>query len=303
MTILNLESDGLHSVLLTLASIIVDQRNRPIPRDDLIALCVPHADYFDKDPASRVRKTLNRWIDLNLFREKEEGICLAVVPEKGESADTFCERLPTFCRRLALLKENGLPLWRDDGQTSEEGIGRTADLCRGLAWCLAQDIYSLPSSWAEINPITNAQVQAGKFIFLNDTRWNGLKPWARFLGFATGDNRFFFDPTPSVRSELDEVFGDNPVLRADEFVERLAIRLPVLDEGSYYSAVTEQLRPDKWTLPDAGRLSIALSFAIQRLKVQGVLRLEMRSDAGLQRTLAREGGRIWEHFTHIRREG
>jgi hypothetical protein len=301
MSLLNRENDGMHSILLTLASTLADQANKPVPRDDLIALCIPHASFFDEGPmVRRVQATLRRWIDLGLFIEENGNIRLAVTLEKKESADSFCERLPTLCR-LALDPNNGNPLWRNDG---EKDTGPTADLCRSLAWCLAQNIYTpLPSSWNELEPLTNAQVEAGKFIFQNDTRWQGFKPWARFMGLATGSDRLFFDPTVAVHSELGEVFGGYSELPADAFMDALAQHLPVLDGGCYYREVTQALRPEQWSPPDPGCLSTALSFAIQCLTQQGVLRLETKADAGVRKTLVRQGGRIREQFTHIRLGG
>ena len=176
----------------------------------------------------------------------------------------------------------------------------TADFCRGLAWCLSQDIYTLPSSYAELENLITEQVKPGRFVFLNDTRWPGLRDWARFLGFATGDDSgFFFDPTEAVRSELPEFAKPGETLAAAEFVTRLSNRLPVLDTGSYRTEVEDALRPEKWTAPPVGYLSASLSFALRRLQKQGALGLATLADAESRCTLTRQGGRAWESFTHV----
>ncbi|WP_430318201.1 protein DpdG [Pseudomonas nitroreducens] len=302
MSILNLQSDGLHPIVMTLARIVA--QNKAISRNDLISICVPQsgsANDSEKDPAIRARATLARWIGLGLFVEDSDEIRLATDLPRGEAVDAFTERLPSICRNLALAREHGLPLWSADGSVSEEEAGRTADLCRGLAWCLAQDIYALPSSHGEIESLITSQVQAGRFIFLNDTRWAGLRSWARFLGFATGDDSSFFcDPTVAVRAELKEVVEKNETVAAVEFVARLAARLPVLDSGHYRLEVEQVLKPETWSAPTAGRLSTAMSFALRRLQMQGVINLVTLADAGSQRTLVGQGGRTWESFTHVR---
>ncbi|HCL3408816.1 TPA: hypothetical protein N2A47_006329, partial [Pseudomonas aeruginosa] len=238
MSILNRENDGLHPIVLTLAGIVA--REKVISRDELISICVPHASSEmeaenDSDKgrgkalAARARATLARWVSLGLFIENDDQVRLSVDLARGESTDVFTDRLPSICRRLALQQMHALPLWPSDGSISEEAVGRTADLCRSLAWCLAQDIYALPSAYDEIESLITAQVQPGRFIFLNSTRWQGFRPWARFLGFATGDDSSFFcDPTVAVRAELKEVIQKNETVLAGEFVSRLAERLPVL---------------------------------------------------------------------------
>lgn len=295
MSILNLSSDGLYSIVLTLARIVA--QNKAISRDDLINICVPQSG---SDP-KLARATLTRWISLGLFAEQDDAIRLAVALARGESVDAFTERLPAICRNLAFHQEHALPLWPVDGSVSEEEAGRTADLCRSLAWCLAQDIYTLPSTYEEVDRLVMAQVQPGRFIFLNNTRWPGFRPWARFFGFAIGeDSSFFCDPTVAVRSELKEVIQKNELVPAAEFVSRLAARLPVLDSGTYRHQVEQILKPETWKALPSGQLSTALSFALQRLQKQGAIGLVTLADAGSRLTLVGRGGRTWETFTHIR---
>lgn len=303
MTILNRENDGLHSILLTLA--IAVARDKSISREHLISTCVPlsqsdRGNDKRKDLSSRASATLLRWTSLGLFAEDGDEIRLGVELKRGESPDSFSDRLPTVCRRLALSQDHGNPLWPDDGRISEEGVGLTADLCRGLAWCLSQDIYTLPSFYGELENLITEQVKPGRFVFLNDTRWPGLRDWARFFGFATGDDAgFFFDPTSAIRSELAEVTKPGETMPAAEFVARLSKRLQVLDSGSYRLVVEEALRPERWSAPPTGHLSTALSFALRRLQKQGVIGLVTLADAGSRLTLTRQGGRTWESFTHV----
>ena len=303
MSILNRQSDGLPSILLALAGAVA--REKAISRDDLLRICFPFSpSNWDadkrKDMSSRVNGTLLRWNALGLFEEDGDKFRIAVEPKRGESPDSFSDRLPILCRRLVLDTDHGNPLWPQGGGVAEEGTGLTADFCRGLAWCLSQDIYTLPSYYGELDNLISEQVKPGRFVFLNNTRWNGLQDWARFLGFATGDDTgFFFDPTEAVRSELAELANPGETLTAADFVARLCKRLPVLDTGSYRLEMEEALRPEKWTAPRVGFLSTSLSFALRRLQKQGLLGLTTLADADFRLTLTRQGGRAWDSFTHV----
>jgi hypothetical protein len=301
MTILNLESDGLHSVLITLALMVA--REKEIARDELIGICMPVVDPAkDKEGAKKARATVLRWISLGLFSSDKDRLKLGFSSLRGETPDAFAERLPKICRSLALQRENALPLWAADGSVTEDGIGLTADFCRGLAWCLAQDIYTLPSTYADIEGLLKKQVIPGRFIILNDTRWPGLRAWARYLGFATGDDSgLLFDPTVAVRSELVEMLAPGESMPASEFLPRLAERLPVLDTGAYRIEVEQVLRPETWRSAPADHLSTALSLALRRLQRQGTIALDTMADAGFRLVLVGQAEKTWGTFTHVRR--
>lgn len=296
MTILNLQSDGLPPVLITLALMV--SREKEILRDNLSDICAPFAEASER---ARLRATLTRWIGLGLFADEEDKIRLNFSRGRTESDDGFTQRLPAICRGILLGSDHALPLWPNISIVSEDNIGRSADLCRGLAWCLAQNIYTLPSTYADVNDLVDSQVQFGRFIFLNDTRWSGLRPWARYLGFATGDDsKLLFDPTVAVRGQLNDLIQKKESLPAAEFVARLAARLPVLDNGSYRTEVEQALKLETWQPPSPGHLSTSLSFALRRLQKQGTISLESKADAGSRLALTGQFGRTWESFTHVR---
>jgi hypothetical protein len=153
MSILNRENEGLPSILLTISSVLV--REKAISRDELLKICLPDSlNDSDNNKASRFRGILNRWTTLGFFEEDDEKIKLSVELKRGESPSSFLDRLPTICRSLPLDATFGNPLWPTDGRVSEEGAGLTADYCRGLSWCLSQDIYTLPTSWAELENLS-----------------------------------------------------------------------------------------------------------------------------------------------------
>lgn len=301
MTILNLQSDGLYPILLTLARTVAKAKSTT--RSELIDTCVPQAAFIKEGGgtlSARARATLMRWTYLGLFVEDGDEIRLSLDLNRGESIDEFSDRISDVCRQLALRQSNSQPLWLDGGTPSEEETGRTADLCRALAWSLAQDIYSLPTKYGDIESLVTSQIKPGRFIFLNDTRWSGFRSWARFLGFATGDeSSFFLDPTAAVKVELKEIMKVKETLAASEFVARLGERLPVLDSGAYRKEIENVLKPETWRGPGPGEISTALSFALKRLQRQGTVRLDALADAGSRMTLVGHGGRAWDSFTHV----
>ena len=246
MTILNRESDGLPSILVTLARFVAKEKE--ITRDNLLALCSRPGE---TSTSGRLRGTLSRWTSFGLFSNEDGKIKLNFQSRPAELVGDDVKGLREICRRLLFESNQATPLWPEDGSLSEEKAGLSADLCRGLAWCLAQDIYVLPSSFVGVEALVQSQVQEGRFIFLNDTRWPGLLTWARYLGFATGeDSRLLFDPTIAVRAHIDEVMNTKESLPASEFVSRLSVVLPVLDSGTYRTQVESSLKLETWHPPE-----------------------------------------------------
>jgi len=304
MTIINLTNDGLHSQLIVLARVAA--KFGQINKDELVRVCTaPGEDGNGRDTA-RLRATLARWLELGLFIEEEEMIRVNLESKRGSSLDELTDRLPAACRRLVLQEQHCLPLWGGSEDPTEKGVGRAADLARGLAWALAQDIYNLPEGGKEIEALDRSQATTARFIFLNYTRWTGLRPWARYLGFSNGDGgSFLFDPTEAVRDELPHILGKGGAMAAAAFIEALGARLPVLDGGVYRKEVEANLRPDRWRGPEPGHLSMSLSMALRRLDLDGTIKLGTLADAGTGAVVKLSGRnhRTWASFTQVRLVG
>lgn len=286
MTILNHASEGLYPELIVLARATTLAGS--IDADELVAVCAT-------DSPTRLRGALSRWTTLGFFQEEGAKISIAVphARSRGESIDDWTNRIPGICRLLALDKSKCYPLWG-----AEEGI--SADLARGLAWLLSQDIFTLPRAWTEIEILGRMQVR-GITLIQNDTRWNGLRFWARYLGFATGGSKaFFVDPTDAVRAEVSSVLKGSDPVDAGTFVKELARRLPVFDGGIYRMDVEGQLDESTWRRPADGHLSMALSFALRRLRLDGSLIFEAKSDAAHGYRFTGRDYVSGEVFTHVR---
>lgn len=292
MTILNLASDGLYPELIALYRAVA--KYGPIEMEELIRIC--SAEHMP-------RQALMRWTDLGIFVVQDKLVRLTerVVTKRGESLDSLTKRLPSICRKLILDEVHCKPLW-PNGEVSEEGTGRAADFARGLAWTLAQDIYNFSDVSADaIETKEHQQIRSGKFIFLNKTRWPGLRAWARYLGFGVGDERtFLIDPTVAVREELTSVLDGTKEMPADVFLNEISVRLPVLDNGIYRKEVENSLNEETWRQVPEGHVSMSLSLALRRLELDKTIALIHRADAGQGISLTGRNFRSWRSFTHVR---
>lgn len=300
MTIINLESDGLYPQLIVIFRAVT--HSGKINADELLRVCYPGA-VTDSSVINRLRGILSRWTELGLFSEENDEISLnkQFAKPRGMSIDAFTEKLPSFCRTLIMQPQNCLPLWSDAGTRSEEGVGRGADFVRGVSWSLAQDIFNLPIGSAEsIESVEGTQMTGGKFIFLNRTRWPGFRFWASYLGFASGDGSSFqIDPTKAINEALPSVFGAKKELLAADFLNALSSILPVLDFGKYRMEVESILDPTVWRKPTENHLSMSLSFALRRLELNQLIKLQGRADTGSSFRLTGRDFKTWNGFESV----
>ena len=294
MTVLNIPSDGYFNVLIVLYRAVMTFG--PMPKERLLTLCSAGSD----SDSSRLGQTLNKWTQLGFFIERDDKIELSSetfesVTGRGK-VDPLDTVLPSQLRRILFKEQNNENFWDRKGTLA-------ADLTRGLAFLLAQDIYAVDlSSHPTVQRFEQRQVsEEDRHILQNDVRWNGLRSWGRYLGFLWQEEKLWIDPTRALREDLSLVFGDKEVLSATDFMRRVAEVLPVLDGGSYRKKVESALNKSQWQRPARNDLlSTSLSRAIWRLKQAGVLVLENRADSDDRRSLQRSDGRDWLRFTHLR---
>jgi hypothetical protein len=292
MSILNTASDGLFNVLIILVRLLT--KCGPQSRDNILVLA---GGRFGAIDSSKINMSLVRWTELGLFVETDSLIGLADRHKKALSnnPDIAESRLPKVLRSLIFSPENNVRFW-----SSEEN--RSADCTRGIAWLLAQNIYALDtSSHKPINELESAQIlDESRRMFQNDVRWNGVKMWCSYLGFARQGSSMVIDPTPALRESLDDIFVTERMAALD-FVSRASEVLPVLDGGSYRSQIEEFLRDTNWTAPPNGFVSTSLSRAIRRLTQEGWLAQEELSDPSSGVKLLGHRNESWGLMTHVRR--
>ena len=294
MSLLNMASDGMPNVLLALYRYIL--ANGPTPEAKLIDVCAP--DIVCRQ--ERAQSTVNTWAKLGLFARSDTDVRLspalpAVVRERkcGEAT------LRSVLRELIFRPENNDPFWGSEGVLA-------ADFTRGLAWCLAMDPLRLHcDGYHPVNQLELETLPTDVEVFRNDTRWNGFKAWAVFLGFGwqakyPKAGTLIVDPATAIRDTLPAIFAGTTELDQPDFLTRLREQVPVLDGGGYRAEVEGKLKRSVWTAPGAGELSASLSLALLRLKNDEIISFVDRADPAAGRVIFRgRGGRQLESVSHF----
>lgn len=270
MSLLNLTNDGLPNVLAVLYETVARAKS-PLSRDELLELVAPRGVVHED--GKMARQTLNRWTELELFREDDGRVSLATLPTTGLRDDgEILSSVRRAARRCALSVANNDDLWASEG-------AKAADLTRSLAWLLAQDVYR--TSFNALEELELRQIaDPDARLMRNDTRRNGLQFWAHFLGFARQPGGGDIDPTVAIREVLPECIGPGEDMSATAFVAKLAEALPVLDGGRWRIAVESRIDPLALPSLAEGQLSTSLSRALIALMMEEELSFENRADVG-----------------------
>lgn len=298
MSLLNLTNDGIRGVLTAIYRLLLAEKS--LEQGRLLSLCAPAGLCEPKQKLTR--GTLNTWVELGLFESSGEAknpkISITNLIPKNERREDF---LSIWASRRALAPENNERFW-------ETELSRCADFTRAVAWLLAQDVYEAEhNSWPSVQAIMKIQMPGSDGIFgQNDTRWNGLRAWAPFLGFGrivTVGKPLIIDPTSALRHALPIIFGKRTTLAADEFLASVAEVVPVLDQGVYRVLVENKLREhesaDGWLPPPPDQLSTSLSRALLRLTSDGTLLGEKRADAKARARLTGRKRAVICDFSHF----
>jgi len=320
MGLLNRPSDGQLSVLLAFRRALLHRG--PIPRQELLDLCAPKTlwslaqplsddkkDASNKKEQQQARITLIRWLEIGFFSQAEEpDETISLAPAVKELGLDLKDPAPlrTAIRRLVLSPQNNSNILSEERDS--EITGQCADLTRAACWVLAQDSYDFPGGvWAEVDALAKSQVSTQPMPIQNDTRWTAYRDdYAPFLGLgwlsplSGGSVRVISDPAEAVLDELPSTFEGDRELPIGRFLERLAMRLPVVDGGTYRQQMEEHLRKrDVWKPRAPHEVSTSLSRALIRLEETGVLQLPARADAPEVKTLLGRGSTILQRVSHV----
>lgn len=293
MSLLNTTNDGLPNVLNVLCKAV--SLEGQIEKSKLAEICSTREEKSEE----QIRQSILRWTQLGLFSDDDGKISFSATAEaelgSSKKPEVVSKKMPSIARHLVFRNDNNENFW--DAEKS-----KAADLTRALAWTLAQDIYHFSfRTPQEIEATEIRQVaDQSKRMFQNYTRVNGLRFWARFLGFTYASKETMIDPTQAVKDECRRIFKTSKDYTASEFVELLASRIPVLDGGTYRQRVEGILDPQHWQKPSIEQmLSTSLSRALWRLELAGIIELESRADAHSNRVLQRQHGQELQSFTHV----
>lgn len=294
MSLLNLPGDGTRSVLVIIYRLLLQGARA---RDQLLDLCAPTGVV---DPKS-TSITLNTWLDLGLFEEKNNKISISSTIPKAEKDECY---LAKNARLLVLAPQNNERFW-------EVEKSKSADFNRALSWLFAQDVYqSELKSWegeqGAWNLIKYQVAENDALLGSNDTRWNGLKHWLPYLGFGwLQKGTVVVDPAIAIHETLPLIFGTKKTLPVNVFMASLSDRIPILDNGVYRKQVEDLLLQGQgvnaWKGQPQGQLSTSVSRGLLRLISGGVLTHENLSDADERVILTGRGGTpidTCSHFTY-----
>ena len=137
----------------------------------------------------------------------------------------------------------------------------------------------------------------------NLNRYQNFLYWARFFGFAiivgseSGRN-VIPEPSRAIRNRLPTILEKKGTwMDIDDFVEELGRELPVLEDG-WARDFIEKARSEPSN--DGDNLSVSTSFALRRLKEDGLIEMESVADARAR--ILNYGSRT-ERVSRLRRKG
>jgi hypothetical protein len=252
--------------------LLAGERGQRIKRDSAEALLSPPSlkgESENGDKLAMVRRTLDECVKLQLFLD--DGGFLVLNPELSRESLTpanIRSVLPGIVLRLILNPSNDA----------------NHDLALALAWFMSQDALTAPSTWSAFGESWRVSGVSEVPAF-NDTRYANLSYWARYLGLAqlvstpvqgpNPENHLFPEPTVCLRKILREVFaGRANRLSIAQCLHQVSVRCAVFEQGSFRNRM-ERYGPT----PEPKHLSSVTSLAFLRIEDEGLIRLEMRSDA------------------------
>lgn len=241
-------------------------------RDRLERMLSP--ENLQREPGSggMIKNVINECIKMGLttVREEKDGqqICLNETAYSISQDGVFdIASFRSFLGRLLMDTDNDA----------------NHDLCKLLAWFLAQDVYKIQGDQTGLELALRDQVGDERLGLTNDVRYGNFRYWAVFLGFAweyysreMRTTQIVPDPTMYLESQLSELFADDVGndLPLPKFMSHLSMHCPILEDGFFYDKVA------KWLLTrDTDHLCTAISLAFLRLVDRQAIVLKSLSDA------------------------
>ena len=286
MPILNNTSDGFANILIILSKFIL--RHGPQKKDNLLSIFTEGIT----DGNQSVRKTLNRWIQLDLFKENNEEISFS--DEANKIFDKIDEKnLITIIRRITFLKKNNLKLLESEGSLS-------GDFSTGASWLLSQPLNMEIGTY--FKNMTSQITDENKRPVSNSLRFNRLLEYMKILGFVSGRNTdLIIDPTKAIKDELPYIFQNEQILSAQNFLDNLSNLIPVLDFGIFRKEIDDYLRSDVLKKTNDLELSASLSFGLFRLEQDRTITFERKGDAEKAFNFSEifKNSNLTPSFTHV----
>jgi hypothetical protein len=271
MAIINNAHAGSQINLLCMIYRVIYRSNGKHSVDDIQALCAPKNLPALPDHLKRFPENLRFWMKESHQLWQEDGQSKLVLTRVATSEAPTAIAVVT---NEALFEPNIDTIFGKD-QYDTEG------LFRSLSCLLASDTFTVEGD-QRMNKQSLQQFygeQLPEFV-PNDSEKIVVQRYGHFLGFLEIDSagEYFVDPTAAIRGVLDKVFDTAQEIAVDQFLERLAQRLPLLDRGVYRQQVEAQMVGPLSGNGATRRLSRSMSLAIERLRFARLLAYEGKSD-------------------------
>lgn len=159
--------------------------------------------------------------------------------------------------------------------------GKQSDVRDALAWLLVQDPFRPLAKAGQHGNLLRQQLDGADSLLTgigNDSRYQNLLYWARYLGFAnwiSGDS-VLPDPTAAISELLPVVFEGTERLRTGEFLARLSSACEIFEGSSARESIEERVRDGR---RQDHHLSRSTSLALIRLDRQEAIALGEDADA------------------------
>lgn len=284
MGILNRPSNGSAPVLLTLWRAIRSPESGDLSYDDLLEACRPEG--IATTASDQAKQTLDRWIELGLFaKDKNNRVkCKGDFQKLPAEGDPFHLDFRSAVRKLVLAESSN----KDFLKVEPAGA---ADFTLALSWLLATDVYEKHlAKLSSVESLEAKQIEKrgeegqSKFLFQNDTRWNGFCDWAAFLGFASYGEPFSLDPTEAVRASVVSLRKGRH--KFDQVIATIVEDLPVFPGGEYSKRAYKELaKPGTWREYKDLETPPSLTRALLGLEAEGTIQMTTSADADRKFTL------------------
>jgi hypothetical protein len=274
MAIINNANPGSQINLLCMIYRVLARNPNKYTKAELYEVCRP-ASLFRKDEhKSRFRLNLDFWLKpVHQLWKVDENECYYLV-HPVSSVTPLVEEIAKVVLKVLLQADISGVLQKDSNDIEP--------LLRTLSFVLSQQRFCPFGEELTSSTLDNSLKSHFNQYQLNNESRTPFLEYGHFLGFlelkpgTEGVLEYVVDPTMAIQRTLTDIFTDKYKLSASDFLSRLSIKLPVLDGGIHRLEV-EACLSDRSENPDE-TLSRAVSHALQRLQLSGLIRCEASSD-------------------------
>ena len=300
MAIINNAHPGSQINLLCLIYRVLRRAKSSITVDNITELCRPDNLLRKKDHVKRFSGELRFWASENhqLWSIDEENTL--EISHKTQSETPSPIEIGNIVRRVLFLRTI-------DDIMKKENKYDIESLLRTLACLLASGRF-LPLG-KELMDKQGLDTLLDELLLpqhsLNDSEKPTLLEYGHFLGlFELQERGYIVDPTRAVFSYLPEIFCDEKNMKIKDFIGKLSDYVPIMDGGEYQRQVIPIMIEKGWKQGQEENISLVLSHALERLRMDKIVRLEAISDdsQAMQLQLPRSQSRPVSRISFIGRQ-